>query len=96
MRRDEPNGGEAAMSEPIIDRMIDLFNDYAECFGLSDADFPGCAPQHRQCDFEDKFRLLICEHKGHDIGPDQCGKPEHDLCYRCRQLRTEIESKEAA
>jgi hypothetical protein len=84
------------MTEPLIDRMIDLFTEHAEFFGLTNADSPDKNPQDRQCDFEDKFRLLICEHKGHDIGPDQCGKPEHDLCYRCRQLRTEIEAKEAA
>jgi len=45
--------------------------------------------------FEDKFLELICEVKGHAIGPDQCGKPEHDLCYRCRRLRVEIEADQS-
>ena len=72
------------------DKMIGLFNEFSEWFGLSDNDWPEEKPEAKQCEFEDKFNLLICEYKGHDIGPDQCGKPEHDLCYRCRELRVDL------
>ena len=73
-----------------VEQMISLFNAYSEDFGLTDAEFPDDKPEERQCDFRDKFNALICCHKGHDIGPDQCGKPEHDFCYRCRALRIEL------
>ena len=79
-------------SAETVRRMIDLFAQYRESFGLADADFPEYQPQQKQCDFEDAFTALICEYHGHEIGPDQCGKPEHDLCYRCHKLRTEIEA----
>lgn len=45
-------------------------------------------------EYEDLMIEVICELDGHDIGPDQCGIPEHDLCYRCGTLRTQIEEKE--
>ena len=25
-----------------------------------------------------------CKELGHEVVPDQCGKPEHDLCVYCR------------
>ena len=70
----------------IITKMILLFNEYKEDFGLED---PECL--QRSCDFEDKFKALICEYEGHDIGSDQCGIPEHDYCYKCGELKTTIE-----
>jgi len=75
----------------MTDKMIDLFDKYSEYLGLADTDFPDLNPQALQCEFEDKFNELICEHRGHVIGPDQCGKPEHDLCYRCKKLRVDLE-----
>lgn len=79
--------------EDILSRMIDLFNAKAEFFGLNNAEFPTMQPEDEQCEFELKFRELICDYSGHDIGPDQCGKPEHEYCYRCHKLRTELEAQ---
>ena len=73
------------------DKMIELFDEFAEYFGLDDKDFPTDQPQKKQCEFEDKFNALICAERGHDIGPDQCGKPEHDYCCRCMRRKTDIE-----
>lgn len=69
----------------ICDKMIALFEEYKESFGL-----PSPEDREKTCDFEDAFNALICERKGHDIGPDQCNKPEHDYCYRCGKLRTAL------
>lgn len=74
-----------------IDKMIALFDEYSEFFGLTSQNFPKYKPEEKQCEFEDKFKELICEYRGHYIGPDQCGKPEHDYCYRCGKLRIELE-----
>jgi hypothetical protein len=38
----------------------------------------------------DKIRALICYKFGHDIGDDQCGKPEHRLCHGCLQAESTI------
>ena len=73
-----------------VEEMSALFNEYSEDFGLTNADFPDDKPQDRQFEFEGKFNAIICCHKGHDIGPDQCGKQEHDMCYRCGILRIEL------
>jgi hypothetical protein len=81
----------SAPPEYYLDRMIALFAEYKEDFGCSDADFPDEKPQARQCEYEKKFNAIVCDYKGHTIGPDQCGKPEHDLCYRCNRLRVDIE-----
>lgn len=75
----------------VIDKMIDLFQRHAEYFGCDSEDSLDC-----QVDFENEFKHLICEHRGHDIGPDQCGNTEHDYCYRCGRLRTKIESDEGS
>jgi len=75
---------------------IELFESVQEYLGLSDARFPVMEPQTKQCDYEDAFNELICRYLGHDIEPDQCGKPEHDLCYRCKQLREDIEKGEVS
>lgn len=75
--------------DEVIVKMTELFDEYSEYFGLCDEDFP--ESQTQQCEFEDKFNALICEYKGHNIGPDQCGKSEHDYCYRCQKRRSEIE-----
>lgn len=77
-------------AQEAVDKMIELFDDYAECFGLCDHDFPKHNFQERACEFEDKFKSIVCELRGHDIGSDQCAKPEHDYCYRCGKLRSEI------
>jgi hypothetical protein len=76
-----------------VQRMAELFDKYREYFGLDDTSFPEDGPQRKQCEFEDAFVGLMCSYYGHDIGPDQCGKPEHDLCYRCGRLRVEIETR---
>lgn len=71
----------------VINKMIRLFEDCQNDFGLEDG-----ICLETQCYFEDKFLLLICEYKGHDIGPDQCGILEHDYCYRCGLMKSSIES----
>lgn len=73
------------MIEKMIEKMIELFNDHSGDFGFDEEE---CLES--QCDFEDKFLRLICEYKGHDVGPDECRIPEHDLCYRCRKLLIDI------
>ena len=41
--------------------------------------------------FEDDMVVVLCDIAGkHDIGPDQCGIPEHDLCYACRRSAVEL------
>lgn len=80
-------------SKEFAARAIDLFDDYSEFFGLADSDFPDREPQEKQCEFESKFHALICQHLGHEIGPDQCGKPEHDFCGRCGELRVDLEAQ---
>lgn len=71
-----------------FDRAVKLFDGYSEWLGLGDYESLG-----QQCNFEDAFNKLICDVRGHDIGPDHCGKPEHDLCYRCQRLRVDIEKE---
>lgn len=44
---------------------------------------PGQKHLRRQGEFDTKIRELACSYLGHEFGPDQCDKPEHDLCYRC-------------
>lgn len=78
-------------AETFATEVIHLFDEYSEFFGLDDAAFPDSKPQRMQCDFEYAVNELICKLRGHEIGPDQCGKPEHDLCYRCGKRRVEIE-----
>lgn len=68
-----------------FDEAVNLFEEYQEAFGLTSQ-----KDMTRQCEFELKFLKLICAYRGHDIGPDQCGKPEHDLCYRCSVLASEL------
>lgn len=80
----------------FADKAIELFWRHQEAFGLCDADFPEDCPQASQCEFDYSFRRLICEYAGHDIGPDHCGKPEHDYCYRCLRGRVGIEASEGA
>lgn len=29
------------------------------------------------------IKALVCGIRGHDVIPDQCGKPEHDYCMTC-------------
>ena len=80
-----------AVSETTLERLVDLFEEYREFFGMANSDFPEDKPQDKQCKYEEEFLDILCEYYGHDIGPDQCGKPEHDLCYRCRRRRVDIE-----
>jgi hypothetical protein len=77
--------------KPVIEQMIELFDEYSGYLGLADTNFPEMHPQGKQCEFEDRFNELVCKYRGHDIGPDQCGKPEHDFCYRCRQLASSLQ-----
>ena len=70
----------------VVDEMIALFKHYQEDFGLDDEE-----NLERQCDFEDKFMLLICKHNGgHVMVQDQCGMPHHDYCVNCTQRREEL------
>ena len=60
-----------------------LFLEYRDCLGFGDLQ-----SLEQQCRFEEALAELICREVGHDFGPDQCGRPEHDLCYRCLKLAT--------
>lgn len=31
--------------------------------------------------------ITVCSKVGHDWYPDLCGRPEHDLCARCEEVR---------
>lgn len=73
------------MNDERIDEVIKLFLHYRDSLGISDN-----PDLERAIDFEDKFCEWICSVKGHEIGPDQCGRPEHDLCYVCDQLATKL------
>lgn len=79
-------------AQEAASKMIGLFDQYAECFGLCDHQFPNKRFQEQQCEFEEKFNEIVCEFLGHNIGPDQCNKREHDYCYRCSKSRLEIEA----
>lgn len=68
-----------------------LFWVYSEDFGLNDDDH-----LERQCDYEDKFKDILCRHKGfHDMIPDQCMMPHHDLCALCGITREMIEEQKS-
>lgn len=68
-----------------MDEFISLFDKYREYFGLNESGY-----LDKCIEFEDKFCELICKHKGHKLGPDHCGKPEHDLCYRCNKYANSL------
>lgn len=61
-----------------IKRLVDLFGEYAEYLGV-----PGAGNLAKACEYEDKFKELLCEFNGHNFVPDQCNIPEHDFCCRC-------------
>lgn len=69
----------------MVEKMIALFEEYRASFGLGDQEY-----LDQQCEFEDQFKHLICEVKGHKLGPDHCNHPEHDICYRCGELASEL------
>lgn len=75
----------------FADRAIEMFMEASELLGCAETD----DEKESQAEFEQAFRRLICEYKNHSIGPDACGKPEHDLCYRCNRLRVDIEASDA-
>lgn len=72
-------------AETTVQMMIAEFETIRESLGCDDEE-----DLTAQADFERQFSSIICSYKGHDIGPDQCNKPEHDLCYRCDRLRVEL------
>lgn len=72
-------------AEECVAKLKDLFNEYSEYFGLGD-DEATCL----QCYYEDEFRSIMCEHEGHNLGPDHCGLPEHDLCYSCNRAASDL------
>lgn len=72
---------------PECKDLIDLFWEYREHFGIDESD-----DLEKSCEYEDKFREILCRHEGHIIYPDQCGIPEHDYCYRCSKGIVEIEN----
>jgi len=74
-----------ASVERIVMRMIDLFNEYRDDFGLCNHDFPGGNFLEKACEFEDKFARLVCEHNGHDYIYDQCGYWGHQFCCVCHE-----------
>jgi hypothetical protein len=71
------------LQESFIEAVRALFKEYRGSFGMEES-------SEEQCTFEQKFTELECKLLGHDIGPDQCGIPEHDYCYRCHQLKVDI------
>lgn len=75
------------MSKPFHEEAWELFANHRNSFGLKD-------DQHLEvaCEFEDKFCELYCRHFGHRVGPDQCGKLEHDHCYRCMKVIGDIKA----
>ena len=79
--------------ETTLEQLVDLFAVYRKLFGLDNSEFPDAKPQHKQRDYEQEFLKILCDHYGHDIGSDQCGKPEHDYCYRCMRRRVDIEQE---
>jgi len=75
----------------LSDELEAVFWEFSESFGLSDSDFPNSNYQSDQCEFEDKFKAILCRHKGHKLIPDQCGMMPHDFCGVCNVRREEIE-----
>ena len=70
----------------MIDQINKLFEKYRDSLGLPDRE-----DLERQCDFEDELAALLCQHYGHNLIPDHCGKPEHDYCVRCSRRREELD-----
>ncbi len=68
-----------------IETMHMLFDKYHNSFGLSSEEH-----RLRTCEYDDLFCGLQCMYLGHDIREDQCGKPEHDYCSRCEELRVKL------
>jgi len=85
-------GAEIKEANKHIAALHVLFAEYREAFGLADVDFSGEKPQERMLEYEEKFCALQCTNLGHDIGPDHCGKAEHDYCYRCGVSRAALEA----
>ena len=77
----------------LANELVKLFLEYREYFGVSEFDksYPDENPLERQCDFENKFAEVFCNSRGHELVPDQCGKPEHDFCVMCNQTRESLE-----
>lgn len=67
------------------DKLINLFWQYSDYLGVDDPE-----DRNLQLEFEEKFKDMICEINGHQIMPDQCGKPEHDFCGVCFKLKSDI------
>jgi hypothetical protein len=44
---------------------------------------PDEAELKEQIELEETLKAFFCEHLGHEILSDMCGKPEHDFCGRC-------------
>ncbi len=76
-----------------VNELIALFDKYSDSFGLCDHEFPGERNQGRQLEFEDEFNAAVCRIRGHEIGPHETGKPEHDLCHRCNRLVSELKTE---
>lgn len=79
--------------DQFTNEAIKLFCTYREWFGLNNADEPEYKPEDKQIEFEDAFSRLICEHRGHQIGPNHWGnidQPDQDICYRCERKKTDL------
>ena len=70
----------ATLPDPpdAFDRAVKLFDQYRDYFSMDEKE-----DLQKQYEYEEEFCELVCDIKGHDIGPNHCGKPEHDYCYRC-------------
>lgn len=66
-------------------KAIELFEEYKCDLGCDDFD-----SIERQEEYQEKMSVIVCEYHGHEFGPDQCNKPEHDHCYRCDQLASKL------
>ena len=75
-------------AEVIVDKMIELFCECSEGFADDDDD-----ALKLQVKFEDGFRELICEYRGHRIVPDHCGLPEHFYCIVCNRRESDIKAE---
>jgi hypothetical protein len=69
-----------------MNELIALFDSYREYIGDEEE-------TKWQLEFKDKFNAWICRNRGHEIGPDHCLKPEHDLCYRCNRLVSDLKQE---
>lgn len=55
-----------------LDKMIELFDEYSDSFGLCNHDFPDDDFQIDQVEFERRFNEVVCELRGHEMREGYC------------------------